>query len=183
MPPVQTLPTSTLSSSHRGLLGMDPDQLDRFTTTESLRFLVGYDTAEVSIRSGLLSRLSAELSAVAHGGTGECLEGASRKYSPSIMQTNLNPGKTALEHMFIRHAKIYIFTHTFAITSLMDLAYSQLAVELTQWIISPSAFASEFGGPVRYVCGNCKDREYQLRRLVAEFAACVVEDVTGLKGG
>ena len=85
-------------------------------------------------------------------------------------------------HVFLGYAKIWAFTHRFAITSLMDLAYSQLAHELAQWVISPSAFIPEFGGLVRYVYGNRTDGGCQLRRPIAEFAAYVVEDVNDLEG-
>ncbi len=101
---------------------------------------------------------------------------------PNTGKTKSNPGTLSLEHVFLGHAKIWAFAHRFAITSLMDLAYSQLAYELAEWVISPSAFVPEFGGLVRYVYGNRTDRGCQLRRLVAEFAACVVEDVNDLEG-
>lgn len=64
----------------------------------------------------------------------------------------------------------------------MDLAFSQLAHELTQWTIWPSAFVPGFGGLVRYVYGNHTAGGCQLRQLVAQFTACVVEDVSGLEG-
>jgi hypothetical protein len=50
--------------------------------------------------------------------------------------------------------------------------------ELGIW---PSAFIPDFGGLLHYVYGNCTDRGCRLRRLLAEFAACVVEDVSGLE--
>ena len=83
---------------------------------------------------------------------------------------------------FIGHARIWVFARRFGIASLTDLAFTQLAHELTEWTIWPSAFVPRFGGLVRYVYGNCTTGESQLRQLVAHFAACVVEDVSGLEG-
>ncbi|RYP39350.1 hypothetical protein DL767_002261 [Monosporascus sp. MG133] len=65
---------------------------------------------------------------------------ASRMYWPNALQINLNPEKMALERVSMGHAKIWVFARRFAITSLMDLAYSQLAVELAEWTILPFTF-------------------------------------------
>jgi hypothetical protein len=55
-----------------------------------------------------------------------------------------------------------------------------LVRELAHWTISPSAFLTDFGALVRYVYGDRMARGCRLRLLVAQFAACVVEDVSGL---
>lgn len=63
----------------------------------------------------------------------------------------------------------------------MDNSCSQLAHELVKWTISPSDFVSDFGPLVRYVYNDCTADNRTLQHLVAQFAACLVEDVTGFK--
>ncbi|KAH8889957.1 hypothetical protein GQ53DRAFT_842496 [Thozetella sp. PMI_491] len=96
-------------------------------------------------------------------------------------QIGSTPTTMSFQHVFLGYARVWVFADRFAITSLMDLAFSKLAYRLAQWTISESAFVPEFGGLVRYVYGNSAAGS-QLRRLVAEFAACVVEDVSSLEG-
>jgi hypothetical protein len=86
------------------------------------------------------------------------------------------------EHVFIGHARIWLFAHRFAIASLIDLTCSQLAHGLAQWTISPSAFVPKFRGLVRYIYSSHTGGGYQLRQLVADFATCVVKDMNGLEG-
>ena len=96
---------------------------------------------------------------------------------------NISQAQTgSFENVFIGHAKIWTFATKYSINSLMDLACKKLAHELVQWTISVSTFVPEFGGLVRYVYNDCTTAESQLRQLVAQFAACVVEDVGGLEG-
>ncbi|KAK3389613.1 hypothetical protein B0H63DRAFT_556738 [Podospora didyma] len=84
--------------------------------------------------------------------------------------------------MFVGNVKIWVFAERFSIPLLMDLAYSHFAKELAHWTISPSTFVPEFGALIRYVYDERTIRGYQLRELVIQFAACVVEDVLGLAG-
>jgi len=84
--------------------------------------------------------------------------------------------------MFVGNVKIYGFAERFSIPSLMELACSHLVWELVHWTISPSAFILEFGALVRCVYDERTIRGCQLRQLVVQFAACVVEDVLGLAG-
>jgi hypothetical protein len=99
----------------------------------------------------------------------------------SIRKDNLNPQAQSFEHVFIGHARIWFFADVYAIAPLMDHACSHLAHELVHWTISLATFLHEFGGLVRYVYDQAA-RGCQLRLLVAQFAACVFEDVSGLEG-
>merc|ERR1712000_384699 len=78
------------------------------------------------------------------------------------------------------HARIWVFANRFDITALMDLASSRLVLELAQCDIWPSSFVSEFGDLVRYVYKNCPAGECRLTQIVAQYAACVAEDMSGL---
>lgn len=86
------------------------------------------------------------------------------------------------EHVFVGHVKIWALATRYSIDSLADLSCAKLAHDLAHWTISESAFITEFGGLVRYVYSDRTTAGCQLERLVAEFAACVVEDVCGLEG-
>ena len=99
----------------------------------------------------------------------------------NIWQTKQASPRESFEHVFIGHAGIWILADRYAISSLMDLACSYLVHELSQWTISASAFVPEFAISVRYVYSRT-DPGCQLRLVVAQFAACVVEDVSGLEG-
>ena len=50
---------------------------------------------------------------------------------------------------------------------------------LAHWTMSESAFTNDFGGLVRYVYSVRTTAGCQLQRLMAEFAACMTEDVCG----
>jgi hypothetical protein len=99
----------------------------------------------------------------------------------NVWQTKRACQTKSFEHVFIGHAGIGALAERCAIAPLMDLACSYLVHELSQWTISTSVFVPEFGGLVRYVYGRTA-QGCQLRLLVAQFAACVVEDVCGLEG-
>ncbi|KAM5351091.1 hypothetical protein ACJ41O_003814 [Fusarium nematophilum] len=71
MSPTQDLPTLP---SYRGMLGIAPDQLDRFTATKPVHFLVGHDRAEFSIYPDLMSCLSAPLTTLVNCETKGFLE-------------------------------------------------------------------------------------------------------------
>src|SRR3569833_2828116 len=77
---------------------------------------------------------------------------------------------------------MWVFGDRYAIASLKDRANSNLAHELMQWTISEAFFIPDFGGLVRYVYDDRTVAGCKLRQLVAQFAACVVEDVSGLGG-
>jgi len=84
--------------------------------------------------------------------------------------------------MFVGNVNIFGFAERFSIPSLMDLACSHLVWELVHWTISPPSFIPEFGALVRYMYNEHTIKGGQLRQLVVQFAACVVEDVLGLAG-
>ena len=86
------------------------------------------------------------------------------------------------EQVFVGHVKIWALATRYSIDSLADLSCAKLAYELAHWTISESAFITEFGGLVHCVYSDRTTAGCQLQRLVAEFAACVVEDVCGLEG-
>ncbi|KAH8768422.1 hypothetical protein F5883DRAFT_554555 [Diaporthe sp. PMI_573] len=99
----------------------------------------------------------------------------------NIWQTKQGSRRESFEHVFIGHAGIWILADRYAISPLMDLACSYLVHELSQWTISTSAFVPEFARFVRYVYSRTVPG-CQLRLLLAQFAACAVEDVSGLEG-
>lgn len=100
----------------------------------------------------------------------------------NMCQTKPGPQRKNFETVFVGHAKMWALAAGYSIDPLTDLAYAKLAYELSHWTISESAFIPEFGGLVRYVYSDRMTAGYQLQQLVAEFAACVVEDVCGLEG-
>ncbi|KAL8376499.1 hypothetical protein RB595_007542 [Gaeumannomyces hyphopodioides] len=99
-----------------------------------------------------------------------------------MRQTKPTQNATSFKEAFIGYIRIWAFADRFGIHPLMDRASLQLAHELARWTILPSAFVPDFGGLVRYVYGNQRTEGCQPRQLVAAFAACVVEDVSGLEG-
>jgi hypothetical protein len=86
-----------------------------------------------------------------------------------------------LEPVFLGHARVWVFADRYAISSLMDLACSHLVHAMAHWKIFESTFIADFGALTRFVYGNTVARS-SLRLVLAHFAACVVEDVSHLKG-
>lgn len=86
-----------------------------------------------------------------------------------------------LEAVLLGHAKTWVFANAYAISTLMSHAHSHLAHELAHWTISPATFLYELGGLVQYIYDQTVTRS-QLRLLIVEFVACVVEDVSNLEG-
>ncbi|KAH8889960.1 hypothetical protein GQ53DRAFT_651444, partial [Thozetella sp. PMI_491] len=87
----------------------------------------------------------------------------------------------SVEHLLI-HAKVWFLAERYAMASLMELACSYLVDELAQWTISASDFVPKFSALVRYVYANRTAGRCRLERLVAQFAACMVEDVMDFEG-
>lgn len=86
----------------------------------------------------------------------------------------------SFEYKFMGHTGMWSLADRYAIASLKDLACSYLVRELAQWTTSASAFIPNFGRLVRHVYGSLGGRQLQL--LVVQFAACLIEDVSGLEG-
>ena len=109
------------------------------------------------------------------------LSGFAQKHS-GVDQGNdyCEPKTDSLPSKFSGHARIWVFANRFDITALMDLASSRLVLELAQCDIWPSSFVSEFGDLVRYVYKNCPAGECRLTQIVAQYAACVAEDMSEL---
>jgi len=84
------------------------------------------------------------------------------------------------EPVFVGHARMWVFADRYQIASLMDLACAKLVHGLADWTMSAATFVPQFGGLVRYVYDERTMVGCQLRLLVAQFAACVVEDVEAL---
>ncbi|KAI3335384.1 hypothetical protein F4824DRAFT_501007 [Ustulina deusta] len=76
---------------------------------------------------------------------------------------------------------MWIIADRYAVTSLMDKAASELAIELAKWRISASAFILQFGKLIRYVYANTISC-CQLRQVLASFAVGVGEGVSRLEG-
>ncbi|KAF5553758.1 hypothetical protein FPHYL_8644 [Fusarium phyllophilum] len=65
---------------------------------------------------------------------------------------------------------------------LTELAYENLIWELVYWVMSEQTFVPIFGDLIRYVYDSCIAEEEGLCHVLAQFAACVVEDVCLLDG-
>ncbi|KAK3943776.1 hypothetical protein QBC46DRAFT_417847 [Diplogelasinospora grovesii] len=102
-------------------------------------------------------------------------EGFNFRRTSSKRQTR--PGEQSLIH-----AKVWFLAERYAVISLMELACSYLVEELAYWTISAWDFVPKFSALVRYVYGNRTAEECRLQRVVAQFAACVVEDVRDFEG-
>jgi hypothetical protein len=114
-----------------------------------------------------------------------CLSDFAQKYTGGIIdQSNVHckPKTETWSFSFSGHASLWVFANKFDIPALMNLASTRLALELAQHDVWPSAFISEFGNLVRYVYGHCPAGEHFLKKLVTQYAACVVEDVCRLEG-
>ncbi|KAK3943386.1 hypothetical protein QBC46DRAFT_377696 [Diplogelasinospora grovesii] len=85
------------------------------------------------------------------------------------------------ENVFVGHARVWVFADRYVIPSLMDLAGLRLRRELSNWTITAETFVEQFGGLVRYVYDGNTFPGCQLRLIVTQFAACVVEDVCELE--
>ena len=90
------------------------------------------------------------------------------------------PSRLDFEPVFVGHARMWVFADRYQVPSLMDHACAQLVRELAEWTLGPATFVPQFGGLVRYVYDDHTMVGCQLRLLVAQFAACVVEDVEAL---
>lgn len=64
----------------------------------------------------------------------------------------------------------------------MELACENLIRELVYWVMSEHTFVPIFGELVRFVYGSCTVEGDKLRHVMAQFAACIIEDVCLLEG-
>lgn len=97
-------------------------------------------------------------------------------------ETEAGHKQPSFANVFLGHARIWRLADTYAITTLMDVARSRLARELAAWVITDSGFVRDFGSLVRYLYIDCNTEGSALKLLIAQFAACVVEDVKNLEG-
>ncbi|KAH7129640.1 hypothetical protein B0J13DRAFT_453481, partial [Dactylonectria estremocensis] len=111
-----------------------------------------------------------------------------RTYAPGINlgqnvgQVQSGPQSEHFKHVLIGHVRIWAFARRYAVGSLMDLTCANLVRELVYWVMSVRTFVPVFGELVRFVYGGCTVEGDKLRLLVAQFAACVVEDISHLEG-
>ena len=89
--------------------------------------------------------------------------------------------KTPLENI-VDHAKIWALADKYAVHPLKDLSFSHLAHDLAQWTVPAPTFFSDFGSLVRFVYGIRTIGGHELRRLVVQFAAHIIKDVSALDG-
>ncbi|KAF5675928.1 hypothetical protein FDENT_9646 [Fusarium denticulatum] len=88
----------------------------------------------------------------------------------------------------IYQARVWKIAREQATGPLTELAYENLIWELVYWVMSEQTFVPIFGDLVRYVYGSCITEEEEGERrgglchVLAQFAACVVEDVCLLDG-
>ena len=83
---------------------------------------------------------------------------------------------------FVTHVKIWCFARNYSVSTLMDFAYGELATSLAEWVMFENTFLKEFGKLVRFVYNEAMVECSKLRELVAQFAACVMDDVWRLDG-
>jgi hypothetical protein len=87
-------------------------------------------------------------------------------------------GAQCFEPVFLGHARLWVFADLYGITGLMDAACGALVAELGAWQMERATFVKELGALARYVYEEGRTADgCQLRLLVAQFVACVVEDV------
>ncbi|EXL41494.1 hypothetical protein FOCG_16298 [Fusarium oxysporum f. sp. radicis-lycopersici 26381] len=98
------------------------------------------------------------------------------------MQTKITPHVEDFKHVLIGHVRLCNFAQEYAVSSLMDLACENLVWELVHWVMSERTFVPIFGGLIRFVYSSCHIQGGKLRRILANFAACVLEDVCLLEG-
>ncbi|KAK7398513.1 hypothetical protein QQX98_012106 [Neonectria punicea] len=116
----------------------------------------------------------------------ECVSNFMRTYVPvtdlwqNVRQSRSDPRSEHFKYILIGHVRVWAFARRFAVESLMDLSCINLARELAYWVMSVQTFVPIFGELVRFIYGSCEGEK--LRLLVAQFAACVVEDVSQLEG-
>lgn len=79
------------------------------------------------------------------------------------------------------HAKMWHMAEKYVITTMMDVAGSRFSHELAHWVINVSEFVKDFGRVVGYLYHN-RTGDNALQLLIAQFAACIVEDVKDLDG-
>ncbi|KAK6841018.1 3-oxoacyl-reductase [Apiospora arundinis] len=104
------------------------------------------------------------------------------KYITAAAPTVL-PKKTVQRPVeyFVEHVKVWLFAHKYAINPLMDLASAKFAHDLAEWEITNYSFVTEFGGLVRCLYATTDTRS-QLRQILSDFGACVLDDVAALDG-
>jgi hypothetical protein len=93
-----------------------------------------------------------------------------------------SPQGDHLKHVLIDQVRVWVTAREHTACSLMELACENLVWELVYWIMSEETFVSIFGDLVRYVYSHCMAGDVKLCHILAQFAACVVEDVCLLDG-
>lgn len=104
------------------------------------------------------------------------------KIDKDNFQVNAMATMPTIVSAFLSHCRMWHFACRYAIPTLMDYACSQLALELANFVIRATLFVPVFKRLVQYVYNECDTSDSTLRLLVAEFAACVLEDVSKLEG-
>ncbi|KAJ4200797.1 hypothetical protein NW759_015823 [Fusarium solani] len=98
----------------------------------------------------------------------------------NVRQSRSDPRSEHFKYILIGHVRVWAFARRFAVGPLMGLSCINLARELVYWVMSVQTFMPIFGELVRFIYGSCEGDK--LRLLVAQFATCVVEDVSHLEG-
>ncbi|KAM3537532.1 hypothetical protein ARSEF1564_009548 [Beauveria bassiana] len=91
---------------------------------------------------------------------------------------NLDNRSRSLENV-LGHAKMWYIAEKYAIKSLMDVASSSFTSELARWVINDSEFITDFGRVLSYLYRS-RAGDNALQLLIAQFAACIVDDVRNL---
>ncbi|RSL64174.1 hypothetical protein CEP51_013192 [Fusarium floridanum] len=121
-----------------------------------------------------------------HGKKQEYVSKFMRAYVPvtdlwqNVRQSRPDPRSEHFKYILIGHVRVWAFARRFAVEPLMGLSCINLARELVYWVMSVQTFMPIFGELVRFIYGSCEGGK--LRLLVAQFATCVVEDVSHLEG-
>ncbi|KAK8076034.1 hypothetical protein PG994_003306 [Apiospora phragmitis] len=98
--------------------------------------------------------------------------------SPEIL-----PKKTVQRptEYFVEHVQVWLFAHKYAIDPYIYLAAAKFVHDLAEWEITNYSFVTWFGRLVRYLYASTDTRS-QLRQILSDFGACVLDDVAALDG-
>ncbi|CVL00271.1 uncharacterized protein FMAN_09778 [Fusarium mangiferae] len=104
------------------------------------------------------------------------------RFDQNTQVPRFDPQTENFKNVLIGHARVWSFAKEFAVTSLMKLARCNLAWQLVHWVMSEHTLMPIFGDLVRFVYNGCTVEGDDLRLILAQFAACVSEEVCLLGG-
>ncbi|OAA33841.1 hypothetical protein BBO_09458 [Beauveria brongniartii RCEF 3172] len=96
---------------------------------------------------------------------------------PQVQQESL-----VVRYALIGHARVWNFAQQYGIPPLMKLACKNMVHELTYLTISALTFMTIVKDLIHYVYGCDTTEGHSVRQLLAQFAACVADDVIAFIG-